>query len=99
MATRQINVDRLVKLATFLAPIKEEKFDLDSWGNHEGFLDEHDVNLFGLNPDKAQKFCPTSDQLNNACGTTACALGWAGTIPEFQNGVPGPTIKPKNNLA
>ena len=85
--SRKINAARLVTLAKFIAPIKEEKFDLRSWGSHDGSLDQHDLEVFGINTKTKKdevKFCPTADQLGDACGTTACALGWAGTIPEFQ---------------
>jgi hypothetical protein len=83
----KLKVDRLVTLAKYLAPIKEEKFDIDSWGDHDGPVDKNDLKVMGikkLSEDEGKAVCVTADQLDNACGTTACALGHAATIPEFR---------------
>lgn len=66
-----MNTDRLLKLADFLDTVPVKKFDLSHWIG----WDELD---FETRP-------PTLDDLEHNCHTTACAIGWACTIPEFQD--------------
>lgn len=62
--------DRLLKLAAFLAKKKPEHFNMWNWFRHES-QDGHE-----------HDFGPklTAKALTN-CGTAACALGWAATMP------------------
>ena len=63
-----IHFDRLLKLADFLDTVPPEKFDFDVWCNGGRGEVGGRVEVPDL----------------NVCGTTACALGWATAIPEFQ---------------
>jgi hypothetical protein len=68
-----MNKERLLKLATFLDTVPAEKFDLKDWRRSGGEVEEGN-----LSSDV------TDEQLLGDCGTTACAFGWACTMPEFQ---------------
>lgn len=59
-----MNRERLTILATFLATIPPERFDLGTWAGNDKIHWGGEKDL--------------------SCGTTACAMGWAATIPEFQ---------------
>lgn len=67
---------RLLKLADFLENLPRENFDLDTWWSP---AQSHVNNFtkFKKNP--------------HFCGTTACAAGWACTIPSFKRA--GLTVK------
>jgi hypothetical protein len=71
-----MNNKRLLILAAFLETVPEHKFDLMNWrdtGIERLTLGER------LNGD----YISNEKLLNNSCGTTGCAIGWACTIPEF----------------
>lgn len=73
----KLAVRRLEKLAAYMDSLPEganEHFYMGAWYRHDG------------DPAHAPK-PGTAVQENHLmdCGTTACALGWATTIPEFQN--------------
>lgn len=68
----KLAVNRLTKLADYLAslPAKANKhFNMDAFFDHEG---DHDIKS------------PQSALTKFDCGTSACALGWATTIPSFR---------------
>ena len=75
---KSITVARLQTLADFLKTVEPERFDLDYWRNRPD-LD----NLLRVDADDSAAIV-TDEELKNECGTTACAIGWACTIPEFQ---------------
>ena len=80
-----INVVRILRTAMFLATVPPPKFNLNSWADHEGPIDAADQVKLGLTTLQQGARCtikPTADQLAHTCGTTACALGYAGSIPE-----------------
>jgi len=83
-----MHAKRLAHLAIFLATVKPKKFDLSAWAEHDGVIDEGDKKVLGIDQALRHKtdckITPTADQLAHTCGTTACALGWAGSLPEFQ---------------
>ena len=61
--------NRLLKLAAFLDNVPPERFDLSFW--YGRFLDG------GSHVNDYEYF-------KNNCGTAACAIGWACTIPSFR---------------
>lgn len=79
-----MNIERLQKLANFLRTLDKDKFDMASWyfrplkeesnpNEHIKFICEQEFGKFGrLNTPEIK------------CGSVACALGWACSIPEFQ---------------
>ncbi|MGJ7541553.1 hypothetical protein [Variovorax sp. LT1R16] len=78
-----MNQQRLILLAEKLESLPATKFDLSAWRNFD--FDLHD-------PDNASEDVETlSDRqlyeneqlLDDHCGTTACAVGWACAMPEF----------------
>jgi hypothetical protein len=69
-----MNKERLLKLATFLDTVPGPKFDLTHWRSKP--------NRYS-NPALAYEVSD-ADLLDPECGTTACAVGWACTIPEFK---------------
>lgn len=71
-----MNKARLLLLADALRHrIPPEKFDLTSWRfSPPPAADEDD------DPNENA----TDDDLRHACGTTACAIGWACALPEFK---------------
>lgn len=73
---KAITKKRLLALATFLAKVPDHKFDLESWGSTDNLDDE---SLQALNLDDGVSF---ADCAANVCGTTACALGWAASMPK-----------------
>ncbi len=60
--------ERLLLLASFLEDVDSNKFDLRSWRFDPEYAD-------ALTDSKLK---------DTSCGTTACAIGWACTIPVFQ---------------
>jgi hypothetical protein len=64
-----VNKERLLKLADFLDTVHPNKFEISSWLN-TGW--------------RARGGCTEAELLDLDCGTTACAVGWACTIPEFK---------------
>jgi len=69
--------ERLIKLAEFLERVPDSKtFDLGTW-----FTAEHGPVCF-LDKDALKGNVTREDM--HTCGTTACAMGWAVTIPEFR---------------
>lgn len=68
-----MNVRLLTILADFLDQLPSDQFDLHTW------LETGNLN------DKAVAELTVAEMLaEKDCGTTACAIGWACTIPEFQ---------------
>jgi hypothetical protein len=63
MALSKTHKRRLLKLATFLDELPENRFNYRHWVDKDTWKGKPDL----------------------SCGTTACALGWATTIPEFRN--------------
>lgn len=80
-----LHAGRLATLGKWLKIVPPEKFDLGTWGDHqEGNIDRKDRNILGIKQESNQEIVPKFDEMMNACGTTACALGWAAILPEFQ---------------
>lgn len=75
---KSITVARLQTLVDFLKTVEPNRFDLDYWRNRPD-LD----NLLRVDANHSAAIV-TDEELKNECGTTACAMGWACTIPEFQ---------------
>lgn len=76
MLSKQSEKDlmRLVKYMESLPPEAKEHFDMDSWFGHR--RGNHDYNLaYGD---------PVTKRTLRYCGTSACALGYAATIPAFR---------------
>lgn len=65
-----MNTNRLLLLADFLDTVPEHKFNIVTWRN----APEENYGS-GLLDDKL---------FDNECGTTACAVGWACSIPAFR---------------
>lgn len=68
---------RLTKLIEFMETLPkeaEQHFDMGDWVRHRGAGHDH-----GLQEGVEVKKCHLE-----ACGTTACALGWAATMPYFR---------------
>lgn len=66
---------RLTKLIVFMEKLPRKAaahFDMTSWCDHKGDDHEHD----------GKKVLTRKDLFN--CGMTACAGGWAATMPYFQ---------------
>ena len=75
MSLSKLTVRRLLKLADFLDSLPSsaaQHFDLDTWFCHEKKDHAHRVGPY------------ITRRALNHCGTTACALGWASTIPSFR---------------
>jgi hypothetical protein len=70
----KLAVRRLTKLADYMAklpPQARKHFRMSSWFDHSG-ADKHPIGRFITAKDLSY------------CGTTACALGWAATVPSFR---------------
>jgi len=79
---KPFHANRLVKLAQHLATIPEQYFDLSSWA--EGEIDDQSyLKQAGLK-EQDEQTCSAQQLIDVNCGTTACALGWAATIPAFR---------------
>ena len=78
MSAKNFRADRLRLLAKKLRSLTRAQakyhFDMNAWFDHDEEADGHE------HPVPAR---PTSKDLLT-CGTTACALGWATTIPALQ---------------
>lgn len=76
MAISTLAKRRVLKLVEFmekLPPSANKHFDMDTWCSHDGEAHEH------LQPGDSVS---QSDVMT--CGTTACAAGWAATMPYFR---------------
>lgn len=72
-----MNVDRLHALAKFLRQVPAKKpgsFSLDSWGSMYGQEGGDPAPL-------SDGTLMTKDVILATCGMTACAIGWAGSVP------------------
>ncbi len=69
-------VSRLNVLAEFLMnEVKPSKFNMNNWAElPDGSLTEKSSH---------KDVVKIMEETSNLCGTAACALGWAGTIPAF----------------
>jgi hypothetical protein len=75
-----MNTKRLLILAAFLETVPEPKFDLKAWR-------DPGLERLTLGERLSVDYISNEKLLNNSCGTTGCAIGWACTIPEFiENG-------------
>lgn len=75
MALSKLAVRRLTKLADYMAKLPksaERHFNMRYWFLHDGADHFHDVGAY---------ITPT---VLKFCGTSACAMGWAATIPSFK---------------
>lgn len=71
----KLAVRRLTKLADYMEKLPkaaEKHFSMQAWFRHDG---EHPFLKDGESPQKKHYF---------DCGTSACALGWAATMPYFR---------------
>lgn len=76
MAINAVAKRRVLKLIEFMEKLPRsanKHFDMDTWCSHDGEGHEH------LKPGDV---VAQSDVM--ACGTTACAAGWAATMPYFR---------------
>jgi hypothetical protein len=67
---------RLNKLITFMASLPKsanKHFSMEQWAEHPGGFEEHGFGSGAILPKEAPMLC----------GTTACALGWACSVPSF----------------
>lgn len=85
----RIHADRLKTLANYLHNINPTEFDLDSWcyiPSTTANIQERSRQYFQFyGDDRTTDLIPIIKQdINVDCGSTACALGWAATIPEFR---------------
>jgi hypothetical protein len=71
-----MNTKRLLILAAFLETVPEHKFDLINWR-------DTGIERLTLKERLSGDYISNEKLLNNSCGTTGCAIGWACTIPEF----------------
>jgi hypothetical protein len=71
-----MNTKRLLILAAFLETVPEHKFDLMNWR-------DTGLEKLTLGERLSGDYMSNEKLLNNSCGTTGCAIGWACTIPEF----------------
>lgn len=79
-----MNKARLLKLADFLAKLKEsdtKEFDMGMWGMAE-LIQTQEADPIEIDP--ASCGCKIEKKDVFECRTTACALGWATQIPSFQ---------------
>ena len=65
-----IRFDRLAQLAVYLRHVPKERFQMASWAEGKPFCGVMDP--------------PEAEHPKPACGTTACAMGWATTYPPFR---------------
>ena len=80
---KHFHANRLVKLAQHLVTVPSELFELYSFA--EGHrIDYHHLTKARLNSSSRVKGCSAQQLVDVNCGTTACALGWAATIPAFR---------------
>lgn len=80
----QMNKARLLRLADFLAKLKEsdsKEFDMGTWGRAE-LIQTQEAEPLEIDP--ASCGCKIEKKEVFECRTTACALGWATQIPSFQ---------------
>jgi hypothetical protein len=71
-----MNTKRLLILADFLETVPEHKFDLMNWR-------DTGLEKLTLGERLSGDYMSNKKLLNNSCGTTGCAIGWACVIPEF----------------
>jgi hypothetical protein len=71
-----MNTKRLLILAAFLETVPEHKFDLMNWR-------DTGLEKLTLGERLSGDYMSNEKLLNNSCGTTGCAIGWACIIPEF----------------
>lgn len=72
IATRRLT--RLIKFMESLPESAAKHFDMQSWFAHEGENDHPQLQTGKDVPEGALELC----------GTTACAMGWAATMPYFK---------------
>lgn len=73
-----VHAERLLMLANFLEKeVKEDRFNFNTWSSSAGLRDYINEAVTAKS-----EFIPVPE---GACGTTACALGWATTIPAFRD--------------
>lgn len=68
----QPNIERLKTLANFLRNLDEMVFSISQW--YDAIMSKSVNNITR----------PDAVEFAHECGSTACALGWAVTIPEFK---------------
>ena len=67
---------RLQTLANFLRTVPPEKFDLENWRSAP--------HTSGTTDEDPHTSLPITDEDLKTCGTTACAVGWACSMPAFK---------------
>lgn len=80
----QVGARRLETLAAFLHALPRKAFDIGSWLEAPDSNDnsrEIFATLFNKNSSIKTSLDPA---VVHSCGASACALGWAATIPEFR---------------
>ena len=73
MSLSRIAVRRLTKLADYMETVPRNKFSMAYWFQHA---------RAGTHTHRFGRTLSAKDM--NHCGTKACAVGWAATMPEFQ---------------
>jgi hypothetical protein len=80
------HIKRLTTLADFLEKLPRKAFNLEGWvqdkdtGRLTEYFEDFDLPVFTKNEELKKGIKP---ETMISCGTTACAVGWAGSIPEF----------------
>lgn len=82
---KQFHANRLNKLADFLDDLEPKLFNLRTWctivdGPIKNIAAREEMDLFEF--DSAHPIKP--EDIIRGCGSTACALGWAASMPEFR---------------
>ena len=75
-----MNTTRLLVLANFLDAVPAEKFHLGNWRDTVMTIEADTSPPYML----LRKELDDDRLLDHACGTTACAVGWACVIPAFK---------------
>lgn len=81
---RLFEAKRLVKLRDKMASLREKALFMGTWfdGQDDDIVDK----LKNAGVKFKDNLAPSTitEKIVSECGTTCCALGWAGTIPEFR---------------
>ncbi len=77
---KRFEAKRLAKLAKYMKTIKDNRFYIGAWLDGQKPIKRDVIEAAGL----AEKNSLVTPEKINECGTTACLLGHAATMPEFR---------------